>query len=445
MRRAGLFTLIALLLGPAPALAQSVQLAPAEIQHFVDNNGNACVGCQLFTYQAGTTTPQATFTDSTGATPQTTPIIMNTRGEPQNTSGHSVGIWLPPNFGYKFVLAPAGDTNPPSNPFWTIDNIIGGAASTLSNNATAFAPTVNFPGSDASADIITVLGSSGTPDNTDNPVAIFQKWAGTPSTALNPAVYASIYKTSNAAGQHVEAIFGEAQDNAGWNGIGANNFVEGARFQGTLNSGTALGSAYGMVAAAGGNTGASYTYMIGIESNVVNQYTNAPIAFNPNSFSAAFLATNGFGAGSYETDAAYMVNQNSAQPFIRGFYVPQATGQAVLKSAFETEETSEWGLKMSNAPIGYGAIGLPNNVPIRGEISGDTGDTQTYNMMFLSTGNAVVIGFDAAGGIQLGPTIASLPGTAVVASALPQIGALSKAGTVCIATNGQLYYAATTC
>lgn len=98
-------------------------LSPSPIQRFVDNNGNALVGGLLFTYAAGTTTKLATYTDSTGATQQTNPIVLNSRGEPENNLGTSVGIWLT-SAAYKFVLSPAGDTDPPTNPIWTLDNIV---------------------------------------------------------------------------------------------------------------------------------------------------------------------------------------------------------------------------------------------------------------------------------------------------------------------------------
>lgn len=103
-------------------MAAGVQLSPVPIQRFVDNNGVALVGGKLFTYIGGTTTKLATFTDSGGLTQQTNPIIMNSRGEPENNSGLSIGIWLTPGSNYKFVLAPSTDTDPPANPIWTLDN-----------------------------------------------------------------------------------------------------------------------------------------------------------------------------------------------------------------------------------------------------------------------------------------------------------------------------------
>lgn len=99
------------------ALAQTpvTFLTPTPVQHFVDLNGKALVGGKVFTYAAGSETKVATYTDSTGTTPNTNPIILNARGEAQ--------IWLLPNQLYKIVLAPANDTDPPTNPIWTVDNI----------------------------------------------------------------------------------------------------------------------------------------------------------------------------------------------------------------------------------------------------------------------------------------------------------------------------------
>lgn len=93
----------------------SAFLTLTPVQRFVDGNGNALVGGKLFTYAAGTTTKQATYTDSTGLTPNTNPIILNARGECE--------VWLNPALAYKMVLSPSTDTDPPTNPIWTVDNV----------------------------------------------------------------------------------------------------------------------------------------------------------------------------------------------------------------------------------------------------------------------------------------------------------------------------------
>lgn len=100
----------------ATVSAQTTVLSPWPVAHFEDNNGLLCAGCKLFTYAAGTTTKQNTYTSSTGGTPNVNPVILNTRGE--------ANIWLTPGLVYKYVLSPATDSDPPANPFWTVDNIV---------------------------------------------------------------------------------------------------------------------------------------------------------------------------------------------------------------------------------------------------------------------------------------------------------------------------------
>ena len=83
----------------------SVNLSPVGgvAGQFFDNNGDPLVGGKLFTYAAGTTTPQATFTSSSGATPNSNPIILNAGGRVPSE------IWLTDGFAYKFVLYSSTD------------------------------------------------------------------------------------------------------------------------------------------------------------------------------------------------------------------------------------------------------------------------------------------------------------------------------------------------
>lgn len=97
-------------------------LSASPVQQFTIN-GVPLSGGKLFTYAAGTTTKQATYTDATGSTQNTNPIIINSNGQPQNGSGQPCGIWLDPSLSYKFVLSPSNDTDPPTNPYWAVDNI----------------------------------------------------------------------------------------------------------------------------------------------------------------------------------------------------------------------------------------------------------------------------------------------------------------------------------
>ncbi len=97
-------------------------LAPVATQQF-QINGVPLSGGKLFTYAAGITTKQATYTDATGTTQNTNPIIINSQGYPQTGAGQTCGVWLDPSLSYKFVLAPSTDTDPPTDAIWVVDNI----------------------------------------------------------------------------------------------------------------------------------------------------------------------------------------------------------------------------------------------------------------------------------------------------------------------------------
>lgn len=86
-------------------------LSPPPKLQFTDLSGNPLVGGKLYTYQAGTNTPQATFTNSSGLIANTNPVILDVYGE--------ASVWLGSNL-YKFIL-----TDSANNQIWTVDNIGG--------------------------------------------------------------------------------------------------------------------------------------------------------------------------------------------------------------------------------------------------------------------------------------------------------------------------------
>ena len=93
-------------------------LAGAGAQFF-DNNGVILSGGLVYTYAAGTTTPQTAYTTSSGSTAHTNPIVLDSAG--RVASGGE--IWLTDAVAYKFVLkTSAGIT------IGTYDNVTGNAS-----------------------------------------------------------------------------------------------------------------------------------------------------------------------------------------------------------------------------------------------------------------------------------------------------------------------------
>jgi len=109
---------------------------------FFDNNGNPLTGGKIYTYQAGTTTPLASYTSSTGNTAHTNPIILDAAG--RVPSGE---IWLNYSYLYKFIL-----TNSANVLIATYDNVGGSfnAAPLVANfTGNGVATTFTLPNSPA--------------------------------------------------------------------------------------------------------------------------------------------------------------------------------------------------------------------------------------------------------------------------------------------------------
>ena len=105
----------------------TTSLSPTPKLQFFDANGDPLAGGLLYTYAAGSTTPLTTYTDSTGVSANTNPIVLDSRGE--------ANVWLGAAI-YKFALYSATNVL-----IWTVDNING---STFVVNATGTGSQVAF-------------------------------------------------------------------------------------------------------------------------------------------------------------------------------------------------------------------------------------------------------------------------------------------------------------
>lgn len=74
--------------------------------------GTPLVGGKLYSYEAGTSTPLSTYTNSYATTANTNPVILDARGE--------ANVWLLDTAVYKLALYDADD-----NLIWTVDNVNG--------------------------------------------------------------------------------------------------------------------------------------------------------------------------------------------------------------------------------------------------------------------------------------------------------------------------------
>jgi len=77
----------------------SVNLSPiGNSEQFFDNNGIPLSGGLLYAYQAGSSTPLATYTTISGTVANANPIVLNSSGRLDNE------VWLTYGYFYKFVL-----------------------------------------------------------------------------------------------------------------------------------------------------------------------------------------------------------------------------------------------------------------------------------------------------------------------------------------------------
>ena len=83
---------------------------PVPKARFFDADGAPLAGGKLSTYEAGTDTPLATYSDDGLSVPNTNPVVLDANGE--------ASIFIAGGTAYKFVLTDAADA-----PRWTVDGV----------------------------------------------------------------------------------------------------------------------------------------------------------------------------------------------------------------------------------------------------------------------------------------------------------------------------------
>ena len=145
-----LLALLALTVGICGAQTAAV---PASIPQltFVNASGTPLAGAFLCSFQAGTSTPLATYINSGGSSTNTNPIVLNGNGQ--------ASVWITPGTLYKFILYIGGNGACPGSGIasWTQDNVSSAASFSLPNaTSSSLGGVICGTGTSCSSGIISV-------------------------------------------------------------------------------------------------------------------------------------------------------------------------------------------------------------------------------------------------------------------------------------------------
>jgi hypothetical protein len=126
---------------------------------FFTTTGLPLSGGFLYSYQAGSSTPLATYTDFTGNIANTNPIVLGTDGRPPYE------VWLTSGYSYKFVLATSTNVV-----IQTYDNIYPIPNASTTGTTVPAGAIIMWSGSIGSipSGYVICNGSNGTPDLRDS-------------------------------------------------------------------------------------------------------------------------------------------------------------------------------------------------------------------------------------------------------------------------------------
>lgn len=272
--------------GPKAVRAQTPDtLAPVARQPFFATDGSPLANGCVFTYNSGTSTPAATYTDYTGLFTASNPIILD--------GGGFATIWITSQ-AYRFVLVSAGGTNcSTGSQQWLIDGILPPPFAAGNN---AFTGVNSFSGATTFSAAVTLSGGgtlsgafAGSPTFSGNPTfsgfPIFTNQQPFPvgiafdaAVGNNASVPMSVTALSGAGsnnGQGIVVISGNGGSTGGvggeialetGNAVGG-NAAGGQMILGTGNGvGTGSGGDYDFAAGAGGSAvgrGGNYSIRAG--------------------------------------------------------------------------------------------------------------------------------------------------------------------------------------
>lgn len=154
--------ILALLFTASPLMAQSYRLSPFPRLQFFTNTGAVASGYKLCTFDSGTSTPLAAYSNSTGTT-LPNPITLNSAGRPQTSGLTETGLYLGSS-PYKINLYAAGTGNtcngtPVGALIWSQDPVTTASQFSATVQTVAFSATPSFDVSVAQLFSITLTGN----------------------------------------------------------------------------------------------------------------------------------------------------------------------------------------------------------------------------------------------------------------------------------------------
>lgn len=335
----------------------SVNLPPVINPQYFDNNGLPLAGGKIYTYQAGTSTPQATYTDQSGGTPNTNPVVLDSAGR--------CSMWLDPSLSYKFVF-----TDSAGNTIKTVDNVVGlltaNAVTTGSIQDGAVTSSKLGAGAVNSAALASDSSvDSNRPVNTNNirdsaitrtklnsaalPVLSLQKFTSGSGT-YNPT-YVFFVSSANATS-------GATYTNNGQTFTVVNTISTGAVLQAT---GTGVPAASGTLTKTSGTGDASITFTIGVAPSYIRVRM---VGGGGGGSGGGTTSTGGSGgAGGNTTFGTTLLVANGGSAPATAIYYGGAGGSASLG-------TGPIGVAFSGAYGGTGSYEGGNTVSIAGGMGG---------------------------------------------------------------------------
>jgi len=166
-----------------------MNLSPLLRQRFFDSNGVPLAGGQLFTYIAGTTTPQVSYSNQSGTT-NTNPVVLD-------SSGYA-DVWLDPTLSYKFVLKDAS-----GNLQWTVDNVLPSVSGLASWSSTTTYSQGNIVQDSSGQGLLYVSLTNSNTGNALSNISFWRLFAGnvrTLSSNTTLAVTDNMVRSNSTAG-----------------------------------------------------------------------------------------------------------------------------------------------------------------------------------------------------------------------------------------------------